>query len=60
MDLFKTWEVVELKAICMRVLVYLVDDPVYTKEHAARDMKKIIHMLDDWELNISNKKQAAF
>lgn len=49
MDLFDKWEIVELKVMCMRVLVYLMDDEVYTKGHAAKDMRRIVDFLDFME-----------
>ncbi|MDE5412720.1 hypothetical protein [Alkalihalobacterium chitinilyticum] len=43
------WGIVEVKLKCIRLLSFLEYDEIYTKEHAANEMRKIIELLDEMD-----------
>ncbi|WP_456273667.1 hypothetical protein [Bacillus sp. AK031] len=46
MELYEKWDIVEVKLKCLKLLSFLEYDEVYTKKHATKELRTIIHLLD--------------
>ncbi|MBU9721328.1 MULTISPECIES: hypothetical protein [Bacillaceae] len=49
MNLYDKWDIVEVKLKCIRLLSFLEYDEIYTKKHAAKELREIITMLDEMD-----------
>jgi hypothetical protein len=53
MRIYYKSEIVAVKLKCLRLLGFLEYDEIYTKKHAAKEMRKIIKLLDEMEEELS-------
>ena len=52
MRLYNKWEIVEVKLECIKLLCFLEHDEIYSKKHAAKEMRKIINLLDEMDRSL--------
>ncbi|CAG9622781.1 hypothetical protein [Sutcliffiella rhizosphaerae] len=53
MNVSDKYTIVELKLKVLYIVDYLIHDELYTKEHAAKGLKKLVDYLDEMNQSLS-------